>query len=82
MSLVLLNLVFVVVRKQLRATAAVRVPGAPGATQQSKSSTKFGYREAFIAEVSKYGEKVLHNSQKCVPLNPLEFPTCVPACLK
>ena len=81
MSLVLLNLVFVVVRKQLRATA-VRVLGAPRATQQSKSSTKFGYRYAFIAEVSKYGEKVLHNSQKCVPLNPLEFPTCVPACLK
>ena len=81
MSPVLLNLVFVVVRKQLRATA-VRVLGAPGATQQSKSSTKFGYRYAFIAEVSKYGEKVLHNSQKCVPLNPLEFPTCVPACLK
>ena len=81
MSHVLLNLVFVVVWKQLRATA-VWVLGASGATQQSKSSTKFGYREAFIAEVSKYGEKVLHNSQKCVPLNPLEFPTCVPACLK
>jgi hypothetical protein len=80
-SHVLLKLVFAVVSSCVLATA-VRVPRAPGATQQSKSSTKFGYRYAFIAEVSKYGEKVLHNSQKCVPLNPLEFPTCVPACLK